>query len=311
MMSSTIPWFLVNGFGAHIKSSQNRLIISQKNETREFPIDKIDHLLLVGGHTIQTSTLTRLLKNGIYVSFFEADGTPVGTLRPYGDTTPDTIRALQQDAPRHRYAVELVEGAIRSRLLFLQKLEESSGKPLLYEGELQVIYKALDELEYLIKLDEIRRLHRLTADMYYEILSRVVPPELGYRRRMIRPQHDAVNAMFSVGYAMIYGTCMVSLLGAHLDPDIGIVHEGQGGLVHDLIDPQKAVMIDEPLIRVAAGTISQNDYELSADHCILSDELVHRLINLFKSSIRGDRINEQVNQLSESLKNRAVFRVSY
>jgi CRISPR-associated endonuclease Cas1 len=311
MMPSKIPWFLVNGFGAHIKSSQNRLIILQKNETREFPIDGIDHLLLVGGHTVQTSTLTRLLKNGIYVSFFEADGTPVGTLRPYGDTTPDTTRALQQDAPRHRYAVELVEGAIRSRLLFLQKLEESSGKPLLYEGELQVIHKALDELEYLIKLDEIRRLHRLTADMYYEILSRVLPPELGYRRRMIRPQHDVVNAMFSVGYAMLYGTCMVSLLGAHLDPDIGIVHEGQGGFVHDLIDPQKALMIDEPLIRVAAVTISQDDYELSADRCILSDELVHRLIKLFKSSIRVDRINEQVNQLSESLKNRTVFRVSY
>jgi CRISPR/Cas system-associated endonuclease Cas1 len=104
---------------------------------------------------------------------------------------------------------------------------------------------------------------------------------------------------------------MVSLLGAHLDPDIGIVHEGQGGFVHDLIDPQKALMIDEPLIRVAAVTISQDDYELSADRCILSDELVHRLIKLFKSSIRVDRINEQVNQLSESLKNRTVFRVSY
>jgi CRISPR-associated endonuclease Cas1 len=311
MMSSEIPWFLVSGFGAHIKSSQDRLIVLQKNQTREFPVDGMNHLLLIGGHTIHTSTITRLVKKGIYISFFEADGTPVGTLRPYGDTTPETIRALQQDAPRHRFAVGLVEGAIRSRLLFTQKLEETLGRPLLYEGESEVIHKALDELEYLIKLDEIRRLHQLTADMYYEILSRALAPELGFRRRMIRPQHDVVNAMFSVGYAMLYGNCMVSVLAAHLDPDIGILHEGQGGLVYDLIDPLKAGMIDEPIIRIAAETVSQDDYELSADRCMLSDELVQRLIKLFKSSLRVDRINEQVYQMSESLKNREMFKVLY
>jgi CRISPR-associated protein Cas1 len=311
MMTSKIPWFLVSGFGAHIKSSRDRLIILQNNKSREFPIDMIDHLLLIGGHTVHTSTIARLVKKGIFVSFFEADGTPVGILRPYGDTTPEATRELQQNAPRHRYAVGLVEGAIKSRLLFIQKLEESMEKPLLYEGEHQIIHKALDELEYLIKLDEIRRLQRLTADMYYEILSRVLPIDLGFRRRVIRPQRDVVNAMFSMGYAMLYGNCMVSILAAHLDPDIGIMYEGQGGLVYDLIDPLKAGMIDEPLIRVAAGNIGRDDYELSADRCILSDDLVKRLIKLFKSSIRVDRINEQVNRMSESLNNREVFKVLY
>jgi len=104
---------------------------------------------------------------------------------------------------------------------------------------------------------------------------------------------------------------MVSILAAHLDPDIGIVHDGQGGLVYDLIDPLKAGMIDEPLIRIAAGNIGQDDFELSADRCILSDDLVKRLIKLFKSSIRVDRINEQVNRMSESLNNNEVFKVLY
>jgi CRISPR-associated endonuclease Cas1 len=310
-MSSKIPWFLVNGFGAHIKSSHTKLIIIQKNETREFPLDGINHLLLVGGHTLHTSTVSRLVKNGVSISFFEADGTPLGILRPYGDNTTDTLRVLQRDAPRHRYAVSLVEGVIKSRLLLLQKLEESFGGPMLYQGELQVIHKAMEELEYLIKLDEIRRIHRLTADMYYEILGRTLPQELGYRRRVVHSPPDAVNAMLSIGYAMLYGNCNVSILGAHLDPDIGIVHEGQGGLVYDLIDSLKAGMIDEPVFSVAAGTIGQHDYELSTDRCILTDELVQRLIKLFRSSIRVDRIDEQVHQMSESLQNREVFKVLY
>jgi CRISPR-associated endonuclease Cas1 len=147
--------------------------------------------------------------------------------------------------------------------------------------------------------------------MYYEILGRTLPQELGYRRRVVHSPPDAVNAMLSIGYAMLYGNCNVSILGAHLDPDIGIVHEGQGGLVYDLIDSLKAGMIDEPVFSVAAGTIVQHDYELSTDRCILTDELVQRLIKLFRSSIRVDRIDEQVHQMSESLQNREVFKVLY
>ena len=311
MMSSKIPWFLVSGFGAHIKSSPSKLIIVQKNTTREFPIDTINHLLIVGGHTLHTSTITHLVKKGVYLSIFEADGTPVSTICPYGNDVPEGMRALQVDAPRHRYAVGLAGGSIRSRVLFLQRLEESFGSSLLYEGEIEIIHKSLEELEYLIKLEEIRRIHRLTADMYYEILSRALPPELGYRRRRLTSQQDVVNAMFSIGYSMLYGNCCVSLLGAHMDPDIGILHEGQGGLVYDLIEPFKATMIDETVIRVAAERISPDDFEISGNRCILSDELVRKLINLFKTSIRVGQIDEQVSSLLHALVDHEEFRILY
>jgi CRISPR-associated endonuclease Cas1 len=310
-MSPKIPWFLVNGFGAHIKSTHKKLVILQKGESREYPIDSIRHLLVVGGHTLHTSTVNHLLKQGVYISFFEADGTPVGILRPYGNNTPSVVRGLQMDLPRHKYAVTFAEGSIRSRLFFLQKLEESTKEPLLYEGELQVIHKALDEVEYLIKLDEIRRVHRLVTDMYYEIVARTLPPELGFKRRTMRPQQDAVNAMLSIGYAMLYGTCSVSVLGCHLDPDIGLLHEGQGGLVQDIIDPLKAGMIDGPVISFAQDVLRPEDYELSAGRCLLSDEVVQELIGVFKKSLNIDRIDQQVSLLVDSFEARQEFKVLY
>lgn len=310
-MSPKIPWFLVSGYGAHIKSSPSKLIIVQKNRTREFPIDSIKHLLVVGGHTLHTSTINNLLKKGVYLSIFEADGTPVSSIRPYGSEGSGEMRELQAGAPRHRYAVELAAGSIKSRLLFLQRLGESLGSSLLYEGENEIIHKSLNELEFLIRLEEIRRVHRLTSDMYYEILSRAIPPELGYRRRRLQSRQDVVNAMFSIGYSMLYGNCLVSILGAQLDPDIGILHEGQGGLVYDLIDPFKAGMIDETVVRVAAERISPDDFEISGNRCILSDELVRRLINLFKTSIRVGQIDEQVCSLVHALQDHEEFRILY
>ncbi|MGD1004701.1 MAG: CRISPR-associated endonuclease Cas1 [Methanoregulaceae archaeon] len=310
-MSSKIPWFLVSGFGAHIKSSPTKLIVLQKDGSKEYSIDRLKHLLIVGGHTLHTSTVNHLLRQGIYISFFEADGTPVGILRPYGDDAQSLLRPLQMDAHRHKYAVMLSEGSIKSRLFFLQKLEDSVKNPLFYEGELQVIQNALDELEYLIKLDEVRRLHRLISDMYYEIISRALPSELGFKQRKIRLQRDPVNAMLSIGYAMLYGNCSVSILGCHLDPDIGILHEGQGGLVQDIIEPQKASMIDSPVISFASEKLTSDDYEISADRCLLSNEVVQQLINVFKKSIQTDRIDQQVYLFSEALQNHEEFKVLY
>ena len=90
--------------------------------------------------------------------------------------------------------------------------------------------------------------------MHYEILSRTTPPELVPPPR-VRPYNDPVNAMFSLGYAMLYGNCCVSTIGAHLNPDRGMLHEGAGSLVYDLIEPQKAMMVDRIVIRFAREEI--------------------------------------------------------
>lgn len=58
------PWLLVSGFGAHIKSTQKKLIIQKKNSIEEYPLDSIKNLLVIGGHTISSPTIISLVKHG-------------------------------------------------------------------------------------------------------------------------------------------------------------------------------------------------------------------------------------------------------
>ncbi|WP_172673796.1 CRISPR-associated endonuclease Cas1 [Methanogenium cariaci] len=81
-MTSEHSWHVVAGFGAHIKSTGTTLSILYKGEQKEFPLPSVQHLLLVGGHNIHTSAVTRLLRQGSSVSFFDADGTPVACSTP-------------------------------------------------------------------------------------------------------------------------------------------------------------------------------------------------------------------------------------
>lgn len=305
------PWLSVSGFGTHIKSTQKKLIIQKKTTVEEYPLDSIKNLLVIGGHTISSSTISNLVKNGTYITFFEPDGTPVGVIRPFGDRSATEIHRIQQAIPRHRYAIAVSQASIKSRLFAIGRIQESQNSHLFYEGEQPFLQSSLEELEYLIKLDEIRRLHRLTSDMYYEIMSRSIPPDFGYRRRTLRPQMDPVNAMLSFGYAMLFGNCCASVIGSRLDPDTGLMQEGKGSLILDLTEPLKADMIDRVVFQIARESLNSTDSEQIPGRCLLSDDLTKKLIGLFHSSINTNKIDDLVSALYTAITSSGEFIIRY
>lgn len=311
-MSREIPWLAVYGFGAHIKSTQKKLTIVYKNSCEEYPLEEIRHLLVVGGHTLSSTTVSHLVRNGSYISFFEPDGTPVGIIRPYScEGREQEILHLQEELPRQRYATMIARATLRSRLIAIEKLQSAYETTLLYEGELQILQNALTELDYLVKLEEIRRLSNLTTDMYYEIFSRVIPERFNFRRRSSRPLCDPINAMLSFGYAMLYGNCLVSVIGARMDPDIGLLHDGPGALVQDLTGPFQAEMIDPVVKKIARESLKSTDFEQTSTRCMLSDRLIKELIGIFKESIDNQKIDCQVNNFLKAIKKTDDFKVLY
>lgn len=305
------PWIPVFGYGGHIKATTRELVIAHGSTTRHYPLQKVRHLLIVGGHTLHTSAVTNLLKAGTAITFFDIDGTPVGYLYPYGYQPEDGVRTAQERATPYRFAQSLASAGLQSRLLLLDELCDCIGRDIFYAGELDFLYQAREELAASVTMEGIRRLSRLTGDMYYEILSRTTPSELGFRRRAARPYNDPVNAMFSLGYAMLYGNCCVSTIGAHLNPDRGMLHEGAGSLVYDLIEPQKAMMVDRIVIRFAREEISENDYECSEKRCYLDTNLSNQLVQALRDSIDQTRIDTQVQILRDALLTNAEFHVLY
>ena len=311
LIVSEFPWVSVSGFGAHIKSTRKHLIVQKKNSTEHYPLQNVSSLLVVGGHTINSSTISQLVGNGACITFFEPDGTPVGTIRPYPAADGDDLRQFQQSIPRQRYATSIALASIRSRLFAIEQTQESLNTRLFYEGEQEFLRKSQDELEYLIKLDEIRRLHKLASDMYYEIMSRSMPPDLGFRRRTLRPQIDPINAMLSFGYSLMYGTCYVAVVGARLDPDLGLMQEGKGCLVFDLIEPLKAAMVDPIVFNMARESLTTSDFEATHDRCMLSDDLMKAMMKAFYSMNITEKVNEQVYNFLTSLKNAGDFKILY
>jgi len=310
-MTSEHSWHVVAGFGAHIKSTGTTLSILYKGEQKEYPLPSVQHLLLVGGHNIHTSAVTRLLRQGSSISFFDADGTPVGMLNPFGSDVGAEIREAQRARMPHAFAKEIVQITMKSRLLAIERTSDQLGENLFYEGEQEILHNLLSDLEYLITMDELRRVHKLAGDMYYEIMARSLSPELGFRRRTTRPHQDPVNAMLSLGYAMLFGNTTVPVIGAHLDPDYGFLQEGEGSLVTDLIDPLKTSMVDAAVFSIARAGLINNRYEVSTKRCHLDEEVIGALIAALRASINQDIIDANVVSLSQAVMGEEPFFLAY
>lgn len=261
----------------------------------------------MGGHFLHTSVVNVMLRAGKSVSFFEADGEPLGILRPHGVNPDESIRKAQEAAPSHSYALKTARAALINRIKEIEALQEGCPERILYEGEMEIIHQNLSELEYLVRLDEIRRVHRLVTDMYYEIVARTIPPDLRFRRRTPRPYNDVVNCCLSIGYGMLFGNACVSAIGAGLDPDTGFLHKGAGGLAYDLIEPFKTAMIDRPLLALVRGGIDPSGYECSPGRCILADDLLALNTRIFHASICQETLDEQVLVMREALLNGTDF----
>eukprot|EP01106_Pelomyxa_sp_JSP_P010486 TRINITY_DN27855_c0_g1_i1.p1 TRINITY_DN27855_c0_g1~~TRINITY_DN27855_c0_g1_i1.p1 ORF type:complete len:146 (+),score=3.24 TRINITY_DN27855_c0_g1_i1:80-517(+) len=141
------PWLSVSGFGAHIKSTAKNLIIQQKNQSEEYPLKSVQNLMIVGGHTVNSTTISRLIKNGAFISFFEPDGTPVGTIRPFDSAQDNPIQKMQMELPRYRYAISLAQGSLKSRLIAISRIQEMKNTKIFHEGAMQFFKHSLDVME--------------------------------------------------------------------------------------------------------------------------------------------------------------------
>lgn len=301
-MIEDVDWLVVQGSGAHIRSASDRLIVGQDATVTEYALVGLAHLLLQGRHTIQTATVNRLVRQGVRVTFLEPDGEPVGVVRPYDDREDERRRRLQEAMPAHAIATTIVTYAAHVRLGHIG--EDQAG---FYEGELELVQGLLGEMPNLVRLQELRRVHRMIGDMYYEIMARTIPPELGFRRRTEQPHRDPVNALLSLSYGLLSAAVLSACIGARLDPSIGLLSTGERALVHDLADCFRTEMVDRTIFALAREGIEPAAFGWVADRCRLADGLVRDATGRLRASIDRERIDRQVQRYVAALEDELPF----
>ncbi|MBE6507408.1 MAG: CRISPR-associated endonuclease Cas1 [Methanocorpusculum parvum] len=286
-----IPWVTVWGYGADISVRGESLFVRGKGarEAKRYALSDVSHLIVAGDNILHTAVISKCAKREIPVSFFDIHGKPEGSLfRP----EKPRLSAAQDLISRHAFALSAAEAAADSRMRFLHELTYQHPN-LFYQGELDLLTGARSEFEYLITLPELTRGYLLTKNMYYEILSRVVPKKLGYVRRAGGASSDPVNVLFSRGYAVLYATVAAACVGAGLDLNKGALHEKSGACVYDIMEAALVPMVDKAVVKTASlGYL--DDVTRSSSRCIISEDAASFFTKELSSSINRPIIEENV-----------------
>jgi len=304
-------WLLVSGFGSHVKATNTYLTIQKQGVLRDYPLSKLNNIIFIGGHHMNSSVINNSLKAGIHISFFDADYRHTATIHPHRKLFDPDSNIIQKDRGSYKYAIEIFRSSLKSRMLFIEELEKRLDTELMYEGELDILLCSLNEADYIIKIDEIRRIHKLTSDMYYEILSRPLKSSLNYRRRISAGSPDPVNSMLSTGYSVLYAICLRIIIKKGIEPDLGIIHEGENGLILDLIDPIKSLMVDRAVIELAGDLQEEKDYSYNKNRCYLSANLHDKFISILGKDIDQNKISEIVSSYKDTVFRNSPFHVPY
>ncbi len=265
--------------GASVGKSGESLVVSyQGNELARVGLKDVSQLVLCGNISVSAQTLHLLCEAGI----------PTVHLSMghwfYGITSGITLRNAYDRAAQFEAAADPVRRLAFSRAIVGAKganqrtmlRRNADPRP---ERDLAEMGRLIDVVEGASSLDELLGIEGALAAAYFGAFSRLlrsseVETNWDFKSRNRRPPKDPINALLSLGYALLTKECTVALLAEGLDPWWGLYHRprhGRPALALDLMEEFRPLVADSAVVTaVNTGMVRERDFTRSSSGCMLN-----------------------------------------
>ena len=270
--------------GARLRKRAQRLIVETDDDKVEVPLIDVSQVLLFGPVSVTTPALHTLMREEIPVSWFSTGGWflghTVGTGNGNVAVREAQYRAAFDEDRRLDFARDLVDAKIRNSRTMLRRNwrgeHGADGKERALAGLTRVARRA----RHARNVQQLLGLEGEAAAIYFGSFDRMLAqgPENGlgkfsFSTRNRRPPRDPVNAMLSLGYAVLARAMTHTISSTGLDPYMGLYHRlrhGRPALALDLMEPFRAIVADSTVIQVVNnGEIRPGDFVMNGTACSL------------------------------------------
>jgi CRISPR-associated exonuclease Cas4/CRISPR-associated protein Cas1 len=267
--------------GARVTKSGELLVIEAEAGKTEVPLGDVSELVLHGPISLTTPALSALLREEVPVTYASTGGWVLGHTVSTGHRNVAVRIAQYRAAFDERrclaLARSLVAAKIRNSRVFLRR-NFKAGDEAERDAALEALARMADrafhaptESELLgIEGEAAARYFRLFATMFGETAREF--PVFAFDKRTRRPPADPVNAMLSLGYALLTRTWLTVLSAVGFDPYLGFYHKprfGRPALALDMIEPFRSILADSTVIQVI------NNGEVKADGFVAAGPAVN------------------------------------
>lgn len=258
--------------GSRLVVQSGALIVQRAGEDHPLLLSQVDEVQLHGGAELTAAARGLLLRAGVDVSFFTADGRYTGRMSAAGSKTASRrfawYRFVGDPGRKLAMARGIIAGKIhnqRAVLLVRQRRARDAAV-----ADVLVGLRAMAPTVSAAASSEVLLGHEgAAAASYYGGLGRLVSnPDLPFAKRSRRPPKDGFNAALSYGYALLLSRVEHAIWRAGLDPGLGVLHSAERGapaLALDLMEELRPVVDDMVLTLVNRRQLHLEDFQHPAE----------------------------------------------
>jgi CRISP-associated protein Cas1 len=237
--------------GSELGKEGEALVVRRDGDTvLELPASQVDLVVLFGNIAITTSAIQLAMRHQITIALLSKLGRYYGRIDA-GDVSALNLqqaqaKLLENAAATLDLARAFVQGKLgNSRVVlgrYLRRRPEDHAHTALLR-----IRDAMQRTKTAANLESLRGLEGAAAVDHFAIMRSLIGDAWGFHKRERQPPPDAINALLSLGYTLLYQTVAGLIQARGLNPHLGFFHAGSGthlALASDLMEEFRAFCVD-------------------------------------------------------------------
>ncbi|MGH9156464.1 MAG: CRISPR-associated endonuclease Cas1 [Acidimicrobiales bacterium] len=287
-----VPLHVVGADACVTKRGGRLVVVRDQRVVHSMPLLRLSELVLHGAVGLTTHAMHALLDAGVPVVLLRRDGRARGRLEPPGSPHAQ-LRQIQLvdslDARRRvMLARSIVGGKIHNqRALLHRRSRGRSGDP-----NVVAAVRRLREMESRCPaaetVEELLGLEGAAGAAYFGLLRRLLPDDLGFRRRD-RRGHDIFNALVNYCSALLRESVIGAIAETGLDPHLSHLHvpmRGRPTLAFDLMEEWRPAMVESNVLALLGlRTVRPEHLVSTAKGPRLTDDARAAAINRFQDRL--------------------------
>jgi CRISP-associated protein Cas1 len=233
------------------KTDERLTVRANKKTLLDVPLIKVDGVVVLGRATVSPAVVIELLERKIALSFLTHTGRYLGRLEP--ELTKNIfVRSAQWKAiAPSEPALHLVRGFVRGKLknyrnALLRGQRECPERQL--QNSITQLEQVITPINTTASIDSLRGLEGSGSAAYFGSFNALIRAEgFQFTARNRRPPTDPVNALLSLGYALLRHDVQSTVNLVGFDPYLGYLHTqryGRPSLALDLMEEFRPLVVD-------------------------------------------------------------------
>lgn len=282
--------------GATVQRRSGQLVVfKESNILQNVPETYVEQIVLFGNAHLTTPVVAFCLEKGVDVAFLSVGGNFRGRL--HGDLQKVALLRQQQYARsldaefRLRQARTIIGGKIANQIAFARR-QQNVGNG---QNDFALLKRLASSANSIDSVEALMGVEGAAAAAYFRMFARWVPAPFTFATRSAHPPRDAVNALLSLCYTLLYNRIIGLINVVGLDPYQGCLHahrHGHAALASDLMEEFRPGVCDAFVLKLLKKkSLKPHDIIAEKNELRLRDEAFKIFLNGFEERLNSRRRN--------------------